>query len=341
MLRPAAAVRSPGEVCAVNVNGLPMLVLATLGLLGCPSRRPPPPPPPRAPEPVTLSLPSIRVSHAPWTQTADPSAAALVGRRGQLTQALAEAVLRSANEPVRACYKGFLAFNPQAAGSVTTLMRVDPDGQVRDVETVGSPDPSVALMMPCVLDAVRSRRFPPTRGSWLVSFPFVFSNGEVGNNPAPPVTPARPRPGEITATNPDPITVRAWRPSLTPNREPARAATQELMAESAADITSLVDTCYAAALIIVPSLAGNFTLRVAVEPSGHVRDLETEAQGMLGVGPWRDCIRTLGRQLLFHASVTGAALSVPVTVELIQPTANATPDSPGSPRGALLPVSPR
>lgn len=322
-------------------NGLSMLVLAAFASIGCSSRRLPPPPPPRAPDPVVLGLPAIRVGHAAWSTTNDPNASAFVGRRGQLTQALAEAVLRSANEPVRACYKGFLAFNPQAAGSVTTLMRVDPDGQVRDVETVGSPDPSVALMMPCVLDAVRSRRFPPTRGSWLVSFPFVFSNGEPGGNPAPLGAPARPRPGEITATNPDPITVRAWRPTLTPNRDPAAAATQELMAESAADITSLVDTCYAAALVIVPTLAGNFTLRVAVEPSGHVRDLETEAQGMLGVGPWRDCIRTLGRQLLFHASVTGAAISVPVTVELTEPSAN--PAATGAPnaRGGLLPVTGR
>lgn len=323
-------------------NGVPVLFFAAVALLGCPSRRPPPPPPPRAPEPAALSLSPVRVAHAPWTQSNDPSNAALVGRRGQLTQALAEAVLRSANEPVRACYKGFLAFNPSAAGSVTTLMRVDPDGQVRDVETVGSPDPSIALMMPCVLDAVRSRRFPPTRGSWLVSFPFSLNNGEVGTTAPPPATTARPRPGEIAATNPDPITVRAWRPSLVPNTAPARVATQELMAESVPDITSLVDTCYAAALVIVPTLSGNFNLRIAVEPSGHVRDLETEAQGMLGVGPWRDCIRTLGRQLLFHASVTGAAISVPVTVDLTQPTATAqAAETSPSARGGLLPVSPR
>ena len=323
-------------------NGVPVLFLATVALFGCPSRRPPPPPPPRAPEPVSLSLSPVRVSHAPWSQVSDPSHAALVGRRGQLTQALAEAVLRTANEPVRACYKGFLAFNPQAAGSVTTLMRVDPDGQVRDVETVGSPDPSIALMMPCVLDAVRSRRFPTTRGSWLVSFPFTLNNGEVGATAPPPANTGRPRPGEIAATNPDPITVRAWRPSLVPNTAPARVATQELMAESVTDITSLVDTCYAAALVIVPTLSGSFNLRIAVEPSGHVRDLETDGQGMLGTGPWRDCIRTLGRQLLFHASVTGAAITVPVSVDLTQPTAPTPPaETPASGRGGLMPVSPR
>jgi hypothetical protein len=117
------------------------------------------------------------------------------------------------------------------------------------------------------------------------------------------------------------------------------------MLESAADVTSLVDTCYAAALVIVPTLSGTFSLRIAVEPSGHVRDLETEAQGMLGIGPWRDCIRTLGRQLLFHASVTGAAITIPVSVELSQPAA-AAPAAEASvaappTRGGLLPVSPR
>lgn len=290
-----------------------------VALSGCPSRRPPPPPPPRPPEPALLSFDAIRVTHAPWAQTNTAANSALVGRRGQLTQALAEAVLRSANAPVTACYKGFLAFNPQAAGSVTTLMRVDPDGQVRDVETVGSPDPSIALMMPCVLDAVRSRRFPATRGSSLVSFPFTFNNGEAGAPAVAAVDPSRARPGEILASNPDPITVRAWRPNLVPNAAPARVATRELMITSVPDVTSLVETCYAAALVIIPTLSGSFSLRVAVEPSGHVRDLETEAQGMLGVGPWRDCIRTLGRQLLFHASVTGAAITIPVSVELVQP----------------------
>lgn len=292
-----------------------------------------------------IALDAIRVTHAPWTQADTATNAALVGRRGQLTQALAEAVLRSGNEPVRACYKGFLAFNPQAEGSVTILMRVDPDGQVRDVETVGSPDPSVALMMPCVLDAVRSRRFPTTRGSSLVSFPFTFHNGEVGTSAPVAANVARPRPGEIVATNPDPITVRAWRPALVPHAQPAPVATRDLMLESAADVTSLVDTCYAAALVIIPTLSGTFSLRIAVEPSGHVRDLETEAQGMLGIGPWRDCIRTLGRQLLFHASVTGAAITIPVSVELSQPAAAApaaeAPVAAPPTRGGLLPVSPR
>lgn len=81
-------------------------------------------------------------------------------------------------------------------------------------------------MMPCALDAVRSRRFPATCGSWLgVVSLFTLNNGEVGATAPPPADTGRPRPGEIAATNPDAITVRAWRPSLVPNTAPARVAT--------------------------------------------------------------------------------------------------------------------
>ena len=87
--------------------------------------------------------------------------------------------LVAANEAVRACYRGLLALSPQSGGSITTLMRVSADGVVSDVEPIGNTDPSLLLMMPCVLNAVRTRRFPPTRSSSLLSYPFVLRSGEV------------------------------------------------------------------------------------------------------------------------------------------------------------------
>jgi hypothetical protein len=324
-------------------------------------------PPPRPPDPAQLSLNAIRVSRASWANplpggAPDPAAAGRGRPRRppvapSMSTELATAVLVTANEPVRACYKGLLAFSPQASGSVTTLMRVNADGSVSDVEPIGSTDPSLLIMMPCVLNAVRTRRFPPTRGSTLLSFPFLLRSGEVG---APPNGPGigtateltRPRPGEMQIVNPDPISVRPWRPTLVPNTNPVRALTRDMAAEATPDITSLVDTCYAAATVMVPGLTGQFGLRIAVEPSGNVSRVEVQDQGLLQ-GPLRDCLLALGGRLKFHSSGGGANIAVDVSLTQTEGPASgpsgAAPLAPGA-SGAivgnpaapgLLPVSPR
>jgi hypothetical protein len=333
-------------------------------------------PPPRPPDPAQITLPPIRLTRASWSPTA-PAAAAVTpaptGRRGRapvgpsLSAELATSVLTSANEPVRACYKGLLAFSPQAAGSVTTLMRVNPDGSVSDVEPIGNTDPSLLIMMPCVLNAVRTRRFPPTRGGGMLSFPFAFRSGEVGatnGGIGAPVEMTRPRPGEIQVVNPDPISVRPWRPTLVPNTNPVRALTRDMAAEAAPDITSLVDTCYSAAMVMIPGLTGQFGFRIAIEPSGNVSRVEVQDQGLLQ-GPLRDCLLALGGRLKFHSSGGGALVSVDVSLAQTEgPAPGAmtpgamtpgaplmTPGVPGSPAvigtptpiggGALMPVPTR
>ncbi len=283
-------------------------------------------PPPRPPDPAQITLAPIRVSRASWVNAlpggAAPEAPTGRGRARRvptapaMTTELATSILATANEPVRACYKGLLAFSPQAAGSITTLMRVNPDGSVADVEPIGNTDPSLLIMMPCVLNAVRTRRFPPTRSSTLLSFPFALRSGEVGvpaNGIGAPVELTRPRPGEVQVTNPDPISVRPWRPTLVPNTNPVRALTRDMAAEAAPDITSLVDTCYAAATVMVPGLNGQFGLRIAVEPSGNVSRVEVQDQGLLQ-GPLRDCLLALGGRLKFHSSGGGALVNVDVSL---------------------------
>jgi hypothetical protein len=326
-------------------------------------------PPPRPPDPAQITLPPIRVSRASWVNappgaSTAPTQDAATGRGrprrppvvSAMTPELAASVLTTANEPVRACYKGLLAFSPQAAGSITTLMRVNADGTVADVEPIGTIDPSLLIMVPCVLNAVRTRRFPPTRSPSLLSFPFTFRSGEVGapaNGIGAPVEVPRPRPGEIQVSNPDTISVRPWRPTLVPNTNPVRTLTRDMAAEASPDITSLVDTCYAAATVMVPGLTGQFGLRIAVEPSGNVSRVEVQDQGLLQ-GPLRDCLLALGGRLKFHSSGGGALITVDVSLEQTENPGAATLPATGlvpgvtapagaspSPSGGLMPVPAR
>ena len=278
-------------------------------------------PPPRPPDPAQISLAPIRVTRAAWTPaaatTASPAPTPPRGRRGggiAMSPEVAQPILVASNEAVRACYRGLLALSPQAGGSITTLMRVSADGTVSDVEPIGNTDPSLLLMMPCVLNAVRTRRFPATRGSSLLSYSFTLRSGEVGSAASnAPVDVQRPRPGEIPVPNLEPITVRPWRPTLVPNTNPVRTLTRDMVAEARADVTSLVDTCYSAAMVMVPEMSGQFGLRIAVEPSGNVSRVEVQDQNSLA-GPLRECIIVLGRRLQFHSSGGGAVVSVDVAL---------------------------
>lgn len=318
-------------------------------------------PPPRPPDPAQLTLAPIRVTRAAWAQT-NPSAPTPPPTTGRgrrppavpsMSMEMATPILVSANEPVRACYKGLLAFSPQASGTLTTLMRVAPDGTVGDVEPIGDPDPSLLIMMPCVLNAVRTRRFPPARASSLLSFPFTLRSGEVGapgTGPGTPTVMPHARPGEIQVLNPDTISVRPWRPTLVPNTNPVRSLTRDMAAEAAPDITSLVDTCYSAALVMVPGLSGQFGLRLAIEPSGNVSRVEVNDQQSALQGPLRECIVALGGRLKFHSSGGGAVVSVDVSLaQSDAPAGGATlPGSTapgtlpaatiGTPSGGLMPV---
>jgi hypothetical protein len=98
------------------------------------------------------------------------------------------------------------------------------------------------------------------------------------------------------------------------------------------DVQSLADTCYAATLVMNPSAAGDFTLRVAVEPSGNVNRLDITPPEF--PSPMRDCVVTLGRQLHFHPSLTGAIVTIPVSLHLVEADATA-----GAPAGGLMPVA--
>ncbi|MEZ4409978.1 MAG: hypothetical protein R3A52_26410 [Polyangiales bacterium] len=138
-----------------------------------------------------MTLPELRVTHAPWRSPEPAAIPALTvrGRRGMdLTAEVAQPVLASANEPVRACYRGFLAFSPEAAGAIMTRMRVNTDGSVSDVETIGHVDQSLSLaMVPCTVAAVRQRRFPDARRRWCPS-PSCSGRATRPRCPTPPTS---------------------------------------------------------------------------------------------------------------------------------------------------------
>lgn len=318
----------------------PSIVLS-LGMVAACSSRPPPRPVvvARPPDPVAISLPEVRVSHAQWTAPTPPPAPP-PPRRGQRRSGgmgleVAQPILVSTNAPVRACYKAFLAFSPQAGGSIVTLITVGGGGSVSDVETVGSPDPSLAIMSQCVLTALRTRRFPALGAPTLMSFPFSFRSGEINGQTLPMPTLPEPRPGEMQVPNPENITVNPWRPALVPASTPVAAMTRELVDAVVPDVQSLADTCYAATLVMNPAAEGDFTLRVAVEPSGNVNRLDITPPEF--PSPMRDCVVTLGRQLHFHPSLTGAVVTIPVSLHRTeQDTVPANAATPATAGGAVV-----
>ena len=318
----------------------------SLGVVAACSSRPPPRPVTvlRPPDPVAITLPEVRVTHAPWSPPTPPPIMAAPSshrtpRRSAMTMEMALPVLVSTNEPVRACYKAFLAFSPQAGGSIVTLITVSGGGGVSDVETIGTPDPSLSIMSQCVLTALRTRRFPAVGAPTLLSFPFSFRSGEINGQTLPsPVLPA-PRPGELQVPNSENITVRPWRAALIPASVSAPIMTRELVDAVVPDVQSLADTCYSATLVMNPAAEGDFTLRAAVEPSGNVNRLDITPPDF--PSPMRDCVVTLGRQLHFHPSLTGAVVTIPVSLHRDDSAADAaaasTPTA-ATPGGGLLPV---
>ncbi len=324
----------------------PSIVLS-LGLVAACSSRPPPRPVvvARPPDPVAISLGEVRVNHTPWTAPTPPPfppPPRRAPRRVSIPMDVAQPILASTNAPVRACYKAFLAFSPQAGGSIVTLITVGPGGSVSDVETVGTPDPSLAIMSQCVLTALRTRRFPALGAPSLMSFPFSFRSGEVNGQTLPAPTLPEPRPGEMQVPNPENVTVNPWRPALIPASNPVPVMTRELVDTVIPDVQSLADTCYAATLVMNPAAEGDFTLRAAVEPSGNVNRLDITPADF--PSPMRDCVVTLGRQLHFHPSLTGAVVTIPVTLHRVEPEAPGTTNAPASPAtagGSIVPVPAR
>lgn len=261
------------------------------------------------------------------------------GPTGGVTAEAAQPVLMTTNDLVRACYRPFLALSPQAAGTVITLMRINPDGGVSDVETIGSPDPSLSLMVPCLFSALRSRRFPQMGAPSLVSFPFTFRSGEVGASNAPAPEMPRARPGEVQVMNPETIVARPWRPTITPSSTIAPTHTRELAEQIVPDITSLIDACYGAVLVDRRDFAGDFTLRLVVEPSGRVTQSEITPPTFDPL--FRQCVTTLDQQLVFHPSANGANIGVQVSLVVTEaPGSTEAPAAPAtSPTSGLLPLS--
>ncbi|MBI5517680.1 MAG: hypothetical protein HY909_28170 [Deltaproteobacteria bacterium] len=302
---------------------------ATLAL-ACAGSRPAPvaPAPPPAPTVTSVSLPPLRVEHPGWNS---PAPTPLPRRARGLSAEAAQPVLATTNGPVRACFRALLTVNPTAQGTLTTMLRVGADGNVTDVETIGAPEPSLALLQPCVFGALRSRRFPASRGPALFSFAFSFRPGEATGD-TPPVAPAQAqRPGVIAVANPETLAVGAWQPSLTPNAAPSGPPSEALVAASLEDLRALSLTCYTAALAVAPDAEGDLSLRLEVSAAGSVSRVEvTEARPF--AAPIRDCIQVLGTRLRFHPAYNPSAITIPITLARSAP-AEPAPAPSGTPVG--------
>jgi TonB family protein len=113
-------------------------------------------PPPKRPRPGAL------VEHTPSVPP-DPPPVTM--------GALSPTVVRPPIEKLRRCYQSALAHRPNLAGRVTLRFTIA-DGRVEDAtldSTLGEPE-----LEHCILEAVRTFRFPSAEGRVQVAYPIVF-----------------------------------------------------------------------------------------------------------------------------------------------------------------------
>jgi hypothetical protein len=117
-------------------------------------------PPAKAPEPrSTVTLTAAEIASDPRTE---PRPAVEPDYHARAT-ANADAVIESMHDDLLACYDKRVAANPNAHGSITVEMVVDPSGHVSAVETTGG-----ALLgdgtMKCIVQRVKKASFDPPHG---------------------------------------------------------------------------------------------------------------------------------------------------------------------------------
>ncbi|WP_438008661.1 AgmX/PglI C-terminal domain-containing protein [Sorangium sp. So ce321] len=185
------------------------IVLLALLPGACATSSPPPAPPP----PVTVDVPSappappVAVSPA----AAAPSAAAAPGaqrtgdtstpdgaaKRGRLTSAQVQQVVRAGFGQLRSCYERGLLKDPNLTGKVMIRFAIARDGSVSEAGDAGSDLPDREVVG-CVLKSVFSLKFPEPEGGGIVTvvYPIVFAPA----GPAPP----GPTPAGAAAASPPP-----------------------------------------------------------------------------------------------------------------------------------------
>jgi hypothetical protein len=87
-------------------------------------------------------------------------------------------VLRSARKDQRVCAEALFARDPSASGKVTLKLEVKGDGTVHEptLEAPSAPGLGELAFQKCMLDAVRTLRFPAAGANVKVSFPLTISN---------------------------------------------------------------------------------------------------------------------------------------------------------------------
>lgn len=129
-----------------------------------------------------------RVSAGPTVHTAVPVVS------GMLSPEVIRRVIHRKMAQVVCCYEQGLAQDPQLAGRVVVRLVIRANGTVTGV-TVADTTLHAPAVEACVANTVRRWQFPapPGGGVVTVSYPFVFSLGDVGSASPAPARANRPR----------------------------------------------------------------------------------------------------------------------------------------------------
>lgn len=117
---------------------------------------------------------------------------------GSLDREVIHRGIRPIIPSMRRCYEVALSRDPNLGGRVSVRFRIISDGSVDqvDVSAAGQTD---ATMLTCIEAAIRSAKFPPpTGGTILITYPFVFSPADDREVQMPPVEARPEHPREIT-----------------------------------------------------------------------------------------------------------------------------------------------
>lgn len=100
-------------------------------------------------------------------------------------------ILKNAADPIQACYKEWVAKNPQFTfGRISIDWTIDPNGEPQNVEIVASELPEIDS---CVIETVTNLKFPPPPAgeSRYVHHKFLFKQEGKKEGPADSQAPAQ------------------------------------------------------------------------------------------------------------------------------------------------------
>lgn len=214
--------------------------------------------------------------------------------RGSLSREVIRRVIRRHINRVRHCYERQLQSEPSLEGRLTIRFTIAATGNIQSATAAADTLHSGAVQS-CVVQVVRSMRFPAPNGGGIVvvSYPFIF------------------RPGTSTMTT---MTTTTMATPMTPVVRPGMASVRGRL--DRAEILRVVRRnqaavryCYEVELQRAPGLEGRLTARFEILPTGRVASASI-ASDTMGNNNVSSCIARQIRRWRFPQPEGGGSVSV-------------------------------